>query len=116
MENVVKTARAEAKTVRISARKVRLVIDLVRGKNIGDAFSILHLTPNGASAAIEKVVKSAVANAEHNYQMDVEKLYIKEIYANEGITMKRYLPKAKGSASTLLKRTSNIVVVVAERN
>lgn len=116
MENVVKTARAEAKTVRISARKVRLVIDLVRGKNIGDAISILHLTPNGASVVVEKVIKSAVANAEHNYQMETSKLYIKEIYANEGITMKRYLPKAKGSASTLLKRTSNIVVVVAERN
>ena len=66
MENVVKTARAEAKTVRISARKVRLVIDLVRGKNIGDAFSILHLTPNGASSVVAKVLKSAVANAEHN--------------------------------------------------
>ena len=116
MENVVKTARAEAKTVRISARKVRLVIDLVRGKNIGDAFSILHLTPNGASVAVAKVIKSAVANAEHNYEMDVNKLYVKEIYANEGITMKRYLPRAKGSASTLFKRTSNIVVVVAERN
>ena len=116
MENVVKTARAEAKTVRISARKVRLVIDLVRGKNIGDAFSILHLTPNGASVAVAKVIKSAVANAEHNYEMDTNKLYVKEIYANEGITMKRYLPRAKGSASTLFKRTSNIVVVVAERN
>ena len=66
--------------------------------------------------AVAKVIKSAVANAEHNYEMDVNKLYIKEIYANEGITMKRYLPRAKGSASTLFKRTSNIVVVVAERN
>ena len=77
MENVVKTARAEAKTVRISARKVRLVIDLVRGKNVGDAFSILHLTANGACSVVAKVLKSAVANAEHNYEMDVNKLYIK---------------------------------------
>ena len=115
MENV-KTARAEAKTVRISARKVRLVLDLIRGKNIGEAFSILYLTPNGASDAIAKVLKSAVANAAHNYEMNKDNLYIKETYANEGSTMKRYLPKAKGSASTLLKRTSNIVVVVAERN
>ena len=115
MENV-KTARAEAKTIRISAGKVRLVMDLVRGKNIGDAFGILSLTPNAAAPAIAKVLKSAVANAEHNYEMNKDKLFVKEIYANEGITMKRYLPRAKGSASTLLKRTSNIVVVVAERN
>ncbi len=112
----IKTARAEAKTVRISATKVRLVIDLIRGKSIKEAFSILKLTPNGASFAVEKVLKSAVANADHNYQMEVEKLYVKEIFANEGITMKRFLPKAKGSASKLLKRTSNITVVVAERN
>jgi large subunit ribosomal protein L22 len=112
----IKTARAEAKTVRISATKVRLVINLIRGKSIKEAFSILKLTPNGASFAVEKVLKSAVANAEHNYQMEVEKLFVKEIFANEGITMKRFLPKAKGSASKLLKRTSNITVVVAERN
>ena len=112
----IKTARAEAKTVRISATKVRLVIDLIRGKSVKEAFSILKLTPNGASVAVEKVLKSAVANADHNYQMEVEKLFVKEIYANEGITMKRFLPKAKGSASKLLKRTSNITVVVAERN
>lgn len=112
----IKTARAEAKTVRISATKVRLVIDLIRGKSVKEAFSILKLTPNGASFAVEKVLKSAVANADHNYQMEVEKLFVKEIYANEGITMKRFLPKAKGSASKLLKRTSNITVVVAERN
>ena len=112
----IKTARAEAKTVRISATKVRLVIDLIRGKSIKEAFSILKLTPNGASFAVEKVLKSAVANADHNYQMEVEKLYVKEIFANEGNTMKRFLPKAKGSASKLLKRTSNITVVVAERN
>ena len=111
----IKTERAEAKTVRISATKVRLVINLIRGKSIKEAFSILKLTPNGASVAVEKVLKSAVANAEHNYQMEVEKLFVKEIFANEGITMKRFLPKAKGSASKLLKRTSNITVV-AERN
>ena len=112
----IKTARAEAKTVRISATKVRLVIDLIRGKSVKEAFSILKLTPNGASFAVEKVLKSAVANADHNCKMEVEKLFVKEIYANEGITMKRFLPKAKGSASKLLKRTSNITVVVAERN
>ena len=114
--DTIKTARAEAKTVRISATKVRLVIDLIRGKSVKEAFSILKLTPNGASFAVEKVLKSAVANADHKYKMEVEKLFVKEIYANEGITMKRFLPKAKGSASKLLKRTSNITVVVAEKN
>ncbi len=114
MENV-KTARAEAKTIRISARKVRLVLDLIRGKKVGEAFSILALTPNGASVAIEKVLKSAIANATHNYEMNAELLYVKEIYANEGTTMKRSLPRAKGSGSLMLKRTSNIVVIVAEK-
>ena len=117
MAEEIKTARAEAKTVRISAFKVRLVMDNIRNKSVKDAFSILKLTPNGASVAIEKVLKSAVANATNNEKkkMDAEKLYIKEIYANEAVTMKRFLPRAKGSASRLLKRTSNIVVVVAEK-
>ena len=112
----IKTARAEAKTVRISATKVRLVMDLVRGKDVKDAFGILKLSPNKASYEVEKVLKAACANATHNYEMEQDKLYVKEIYANEGITMKRFLPRAKGSASRLLKRTSNIIVVVAERN
>lgn len=115
MENI-KTARAEAKTVRASARKVRLILDLIRGKSIGDAFSILSITPNGCNTSIAKVLKSAVANAEHNMQMNKDLLYVKEIYANEGITMKRYLPRAKGSASTLFRRTCSIVAVVAEKN
>ena len=110
-----KMARAEAKTVRISATKVRLVIDNIRGKKVSDAFAILELTPNGAAEAVSKVLKSAVANATNNYEMKQENLFVKEIYANEGITMKRFLPRAKGSASKLLKRTSNITVVVAEK-
>ena len=115
MEDI-KIARAEAKTVRISASKVKLVIDNIRGKDIKDAFSILKLTPNGASFAVEKVLKSAVANATNNYKMTQEKLYVKEIFANEGMIMKRFLARAKGSSSKILKRTSNITVVVAERN
>lgn len=111
----VKTAKAIAKTVRISATKVRLVIDNIRGKKVSDAFAILQLTPNAASVAVEKVLKSAVANATNNYDMKQEDLFVKEIFANEGITMKRFLPRAKGSASHLLKRTSDITVVVAEK-
>ena len=107
--------KATAKTVRISARKVRLVLDLVRGMDCKEALGVLELTPNHAAAAIRKVVKSAMANATHNNQMDENKLYIKECYANEGITIKRWMPRAKGSASPIMKRTSHITVVVDEK-
>ena len=107
--------QATAKTVRIATRKVRLVLDLIRGKDTKEALAILKFTPNHAAEAIEKVVKSAVANATHNYQMDEEKLYIKACFANEGVTLKRFMPRAKGSAAQILKRTSHITVVVEER-
>ena len=107
--------KATAKTIRITARKVRLVLDLVRGKDCKEALGILKLTPNHASEAITKVVKSAMANAVHNNQMNEEKLYIKECYANEGITIKRFMPRGKGAASPIMKRTSHITVVVEER-
>ena len=115
MEDKQLTARCVAKTVRITPRKARLVADLVRGKKVSDAIAILKLTPRAASPLIEKVVVSASANAVNNLNMAKEKLYIKEIYVNEGMTMKRYLPRAKGSADRLLKRTSHITVVVAEK-
>ena len=107
--------QATAKTVRIAPRKVRLVLDLIRGEDTKEALAILKFTPNHAAEAIEKVVKSAVANATHNYQMDEEKLYIKACFANEGVTLKRFMPRAKGSAAQILKRTSHITVVVEER-
>ncbi|MFI3283495.1 MAG: 50S ribosomal protein L22 [Erysipelotrichaceae bacterium] len=107
--------KATAKTVRISARKVRLVLDLVRGKNIEEAQAILKFTPNHAAREVSKVLKSAVANATNNHQLDGEKLYISACYANEGVTMKRFMPRAKGSAAQILKRTSHITVVVAEK-
>ena len=109
-------AKAIAKKVRIAPRKVRLVVDLVRGKDLGTAIAILRLTPKAASVAVEKVIKSAAANAVTNHNMDQEKLYVKEIRFDEGPTYKRYLPRAKGSASSLLKRTSHINVVLSERN
>ena len=108
-------SRAQAKMVRISSRKVKLVIDLIRGKNIGEAFAILRLTPKAASPVVEKVLKSAVANAEHNFNMDVEKLYVKEVYVGEGPTLKRFRPRAQGRATQILKRTSHTTVVVAEK-
>ena len=108
-------AKAIAKTVRITPRKARLVVDLIRGKNVSEAAAILRLTPRGASLAVEKVLKSAAANAVNNNKMDQKSLYVKEVFVNEGPTLKRYLPRAKGSANSLLKRTSHITIVLGER-
>lgn len=108
-------AKAVAKTVRIAPRKVRLVIDLIRGKNAGEAMSILRHTQRGASSAVEKVLKSAIANAEHNYELDPDNLYVSEAFVNEGVTLKRFRPRAQGRASKINKRTSHITVVVSEK-
>ena len=107
-------ARATAKMIRIAPRKVRLVVDLVRGKQVQEALAILEYTNKNASPAVSKVVKSAAANAVNNQMMDADKLYIKEIYVDEGPTLKRYTTKAKGSGAQILKRTSHITCVVAE--
>ena len=109
-------AKAIAKTVRIAPRKVRLVVDLIRGKNVGEAISIFNFTPKAGSAVVLKVLNSAIANADHNYEMKVEDLFVKEAVVNEGPTLKRFMPRAKGSASSIMKRTSHITIVVAERN
>jgi large subunit ribosomal protein L22 len=108
-------ARAQAKMVRISSRKVKLVIDLIRGKKVGEAYAILRLTPKAASPVVEKVLQSAIANAEHNYNMNQELLFIKEIFVGEGPTLKRFRPRAQGRATQILKRTSHITVIVAEK-
>lgn len=108
-------AKAVARTVRIAPRKVRLVLDLVRGKDVGEAVALLKLTNKRAASVVEKLVLSAVANAEHNYDMDTDNLYVSEIYANEGPTLKRFRPRAQGRATQILKRTSHITVVVSEK-
>lgn len=108
-------AKAVARTVRIAPRKARLVIDLIRGKQVSEAVAILRHTPKAASLIIEKVLKSAVANAEHNYDMDVNKLVVTEAYVNEGPTLKRFRPRAQGRASAINKRTSHITIVVSEK-
>ena len=108
-------ARAIAKNVRVTPRKVRLVIDLVRGLNVKEALGILSNVNRAASEPVMKVIKSAAANATNNFGMDEDALYIAEIYANEGLRMKRYLPRAKGSASGLVKRASHITCVVKMR-
>ncbi len=112
---VVTEARAVAKDVRVTPRKVRLVIDLVRGKGVNEALGILANVNRAATPHVEKVIRSASANAINNFSMSEEKLYVAEIYATDGIKMKRFLPRAKGSASGLVKRTSHITCVVKER-
>jgi len=108
-------AKAVAKYIRISPRKVRQVVDLIRGKKIGEAIAILKFTPIRAADAVEKVVKSAAANAEHNLEMDRDALYIAEAYVDQGPTLKRFKPRAMGRADLIRKRTSHITVVVREK-
>ena len=108
-------ARATLSRARISARKVKIVIDLIRGKDVNEALAILKFTPKAASPMVEKLLKSAIANAENNHNMDVSKLYVTEIYANQGETMKRIRAATQGRANRIRKRTSNITVVLKER-
>ncbi len=113
--NADRRPHATAKHVRISSRKVKIVIDLIRGKSVEEAEAILTYTPKAAAAPTLKVLRSAVANAENNLDMDKETLYVAEIYANQGPTLKRYRPRARGSASRILKRTSHITVILDEK-
>ena len=107
--------RAIAKTIRRSPRKIRLVMDAVRGKSVDEAVAILRFLPHGGADEVLKVVKSAAANAENNYQMAPEDLIIKAIFADEGPTIKRFRSRSRGMAAPILKRTSHITVVVEER-
>ncbi len=109
------SAKAIAMNVRVTPRKVRLVIDLVRGKDVKVALGILANTNRAASAPVSKVIRSAAANAVNNFGMDENALYVAEIYATDGMKIKRYLPRAKGSASGLVKRSSHITCVVKMR-
>ena len=108
-------ATAKVTGVRITPRKCRLVVDLVRGKKVADALGILANVNKSASPVVAKLIKSAAANAVNNNKMDESKLYIDTIYVNEGPRLKRYMPRAKGSASSIIKRTSHISVVVKEK-
>lgn len=114
MQETVQEARAELKFARISSRKVKIVADLIRGKNVDEAMAIVKFTPKAASPILEKLLKSAIANAENNHGMSHEKLYIAEIYANQGPTLKRIRPAAKGSAVRIRKRTSHVTIVLRE--
>ena len=108
-------ARAVAKYIRISPYKARLVVDLIRGKPVSEALNILTFTPKKPARLVKKVLESAIANAEHNYQMDPDRLYVKKAYVDEGPRLKRIWPRAFGRASRILKRTSHITIVVEEK-
>ena len=114
-QTLVKEARATLKFARISARKVKIVADLIRGKDVDEAISIVKFTPKASSEIIEKLLKSAIANAENNHEMKHENLYVAEIFANQGPTLKRIRPAAKGSAVRIRKRTSHITIVLKEK-
>ena len=106
---------AHARYVRISSRKVKIVIDLIRGKNVDDALAILQYTPKAAAPVVHKLLSSAIANALNNNEMERKSLYVAEVYANPGPTLKRIRPRAKGSASRINKRTSHITVVLDQK-
>ena len=108
-------AKAIARHIRIAPRKIRIVADLVRGKNIGEAFAILKFTRKVGADVVEKVMRSAIANAEHNFDMNVDNLYVSEIFVDQGPTLKRIHPRFRGQAFKILKRTSHVTVVVKER-
>ncbi|MEE0699011.1 MAG: 50S ribosomal protein L22 [Bacilli bacterium] len=108
-------AKAIAKTVRISALKSRLVMRLINGKSVADAFAILNNMNNKAARIIKKVLTSAVANAENNHNLDKTKLYVKEAYVNDGPVLKRSVPDSRGRIAKNDHRTSHVTVIVAER-
>ena len=108
-------AKALAKYVRMSPSKLKPVTDLVRGKDLNEALTILKFTPGKGAELVEKVVQSAAANAENNFDMNRDELYVAEVYANQGPTMKRFRAGAQGRASMILKRTSHIGVTLKEK-
>lgn len=108
-------ARAIARYVRITPRKARQLVDLIRGKGVDEALGILRFTPKAASGIVEKVLRSAIANAENNYNMNKANLYVATAYVDQGPSLKRVLPKARGTANIIRKRSSHITVEVKER-
>ena len=109
-------AKAYLKYARISPRKVQIVLDLIRGKDAAVAMGILKNKPRAASELLVKLLNSAVANAENNFNMDASKLYVSECFVTAGPTLKRIMPRSKGSAERILKRTSHVTMFVKERD
>ena len=113
--NADKRPRATAKYIRISSRKVKIVLDLIRGKKADEALAILMYTPKAAAPVVEKLLNSAIANAENNLELNRDDLYVAEVYANQGPTLMRYRPRAHGRASRIRKRTSHITIVLDQQ-
>lgn len=111
----VKQALAKATNVRIAPRKVRIVVDLIRGKGVADALALLRFLPKRAAAVVGKVIGSAAANAEHNFELDRDSLYVSQAFVDVGPTLKRFRPRQRGQAFEIKKRSSHITVVVRER-
>ena len=109
-------AKAYLKYARISPRKVKIVLDLIRNKDVDTAMGILKNTPKSASEYLIKLLKSAIANAENNFSMDRSKLYVSECFVCPGPTMKRMMPRAKGSGDRILKRMSHVTIAVSEKD
>ncbi|WP_017192636.1 50S ribosomal protein L22 [Italian clover phyllody phytoplasma] len=107
--------KAIANQMSVAPRKTRLVADLIRGKHVREAQAILMFTPKAASPIVSKLLKSAVANAVHNFSLKEEELYVKEIFVNEGLRLTRLLPRAKGKTDKIKKRTSHITIVVSSK-
>jgi len=108
--------KAQARFVRVTPFKARRVIDLIRGLHVEEAQRVLRFTPRGAALPVKKVLDSAIANAEHNYQLDAGELFVAKAFVDEGPTLKRFRPRALGRAYTIRKRTSHITVIVNSRN
>ena len=109
-------AKAIAKYIRTSSMKIGIVLDLIREKNVNEAFAILQYTPKNAAEVVNKVLKSAVANAENNLNLDINRLFVAEAYACQGPTLKRFRPRAQGRAYRIRKRSSHVTIIVTERS
>ena len=106
---------ATAKYIRIAPRKLRIVMNLIRGKKVSEAFALLKFTPKVGSEVVEKVSRSAVANAEHNNDMNVDNLYVSTCFVDQGPTLKRIHPRSRGQAFKILKHSSHVTVCVSEK-
>ena len=113
--NADKRPRATAKYVRVAPRKAKIVVDLIRGKQVDQALAILMYTPKSAAPVVEKLLNSAIANAENNLEMDRASLYVAEVYANQGPTLKRYWARSHGRADMIKKHTSHITIVLDQK-
>ena len=113
--NADKRPRATAKYIRVTPRKVKIVVDLIRGKQVDQALAILAYTPKSAAPYVEKLLNSAIANAENNLEMDRSSLYVAEAYANQGPTLKRYWARSHGRAAMIKKHTSHITIVLDQK-